>query len=81
MLHVGSAVGLLIYFWRTWIDLIKAFFVSLARMIRLRRWSVQTPDEHLAWLIVITSIPTGNRGVLLEQPERLGTAQRLIAEC
>ena len=26
MLHVGSAVGLLIYFWRDWIEIIRAFF-------------------------------------------------------
>ncbi len=45
MLHVGSAIGLLIYFWRTWVELIVAFFVSLARMIRLRRWSVETPPS------------------------------------
>ncbi len=28
MLHVGSAVGLLIYFWRDWVEIIKAFFVD-----------------------------------------------------
>ena len=28
MLHVGSAVGLLIYFWREWIAIIRAFFVT-----------------------------------------------------
>src|SRR6516225_12001042 len=37
MLHVGSAVGLLIYFWRDWVELIRGFFVSLARMLKLRR--------------------------------------------
>jgi undecaprenyl-diphosphatase len=79
MLHVGSAVGLLIYFWRTWVALIKAFFVSLGRMIRLRRWSVETPDEHLAWLIVIASIPTGILGILLEHTARTATAKPLIA--
>ncbi|HEY2636711.1 MAG TPA: undecaprenyl-diphosphate phosphatase, partial [Solirubrobacteraceae bacterium] len=26
MLHVGSAIGLLIYFWRQWIAIIAAFF-------------------------------------------------------
>src|SRR5689334_21934054 len=28
MLHVGSAVGLLIYFWRDWLDIIGAFFTT-----------------------------------------------------
>jgi undecaprenyl-diphosphatase len=79
MLHVGSAVGLLIYFWRTWIELIKAWFVSAGRMIKLRRWSVETPAEHLAWLIVIASIPTGILGILLEHTARVATAKPLIA--
>ena len=52
MLHVGSAIGLLIYFWRDWIEIIRAFFVSLGRIISLRRWAVETPTERLAWLIV-----------------------------
>jgi undecaprenyl-diphosphatase len=79
MLHVGSAVGLLIYFWRTWINLVKAFFVSLARMIRLRRWSVETADERLAWLIVVASIPVGIIGVAVEHPARVATARPEIA--
>jgi undecaprenyl-diphosphatase len=79
MLHVGSAVGLLIYFWRTWIALIKAFFVSLWRMLRLRRWSVETPDERLAWLIIVASIPVGILGLLLEHPARVGTATPEVA--
>jgi undecaprenyl-diphosphatase len=79
MLHVGSAVGLLIYFWRTWIELIAAFFVSLARMVRLRRWSVESQAERMAWLIVVSSIPTGILGVALEHAARTATAKPLIA--
>src|ERR1700759_3393553 len=79
MLHVGSAIGLLIYFWRTWIELIVAFFVSLARMIRLRRWSVETSSERLIWLIIVASIPVGILGLLLEHPVRVATATPEIA--
>ena len=79
MLHVGSAIGLLIYFWRTWIALISAFFVSLARMLRLRRWALQTREERLIWLIVISSIPTGILGIVLEHAARTATAKPLIA--
>lgn len=79
MLHVGSAVGLLIYFWRTWVELIRAFFVSSGRMIRLRRWSVETPAERLAWLIITASIPTGILGIALEHTARTATAKPLIA--
>ena len=42
MLHVGSAVGLLIYFWRDWVAIVKAFF----RTISKRR--AETPNERLA---------------------------------
>ena len=79
MLHVGSAIGLLIYFWRTWIELIVAFFQSLARMFRLRRWSLETSTERLAWLIIVASIPVGIIGLLLEHPARVATATPEIA--
>ena len=79
MLHVGSAIGLLIYFWRTWIELIKAFFVSLGRMIRLRKWSVETSSERLAWLIIVATIPVGILGLLLEHPARTATAKPEVA--
>src|ERR1700733_14907423 len=46
MLHVGSAVGLLIYFWKTWMEVIAAFFVT----VRKRR--IETSTERLAWLII-----------------------------
>jgi undecaprenyl-diphosphatase len=73
MLHVGSAIGLLIYFWREWIELIKAFFRTLAK----RR--VETPTERLAWLIIVASIPTGILGVALEHQARTATAKPEIA--
>lgn len=78
-LHVGSALGLLIYFWRTWIDLIRAFFVSLWRSLRSRQWSVETSDERLAWLIVTATIPVGILGLLLEHAVRVALAKPLAA--
>jgi undecaprenyl-diphosphatase len=73
MLHVGSAVGLLIYFWRDWIRIIRAFFTSLAK----RR--AETPSERLAWLIIIATIPVGILGLLLEHPLRDLFAKPLAA--
>src|SRR5271157_434838 len=43
MLHLGSALGLLAYFWRTWVEIIGAFFATL------RKRRVETPAERLAW--------------------------------
>jgi undecaprenyl-diphosphatase len=73
MLHVGSAIGLLIYFWRTWIDIILAFFRTLIK----RR--VETSTERLAWLIIIATIPVGILGLVLEHPIRVALAKPLYA--
>ena len=73
MLHVGSAIGLLLYFWRDWVEIIGAFFRSLVR----RR--VETPTERLAWLIVVASIPAGVIGVALEHPLRVALAKPAAA--
>ncbi len=73
MLHVGSAVGLLIYFWREWIALIKAFFATIAK----RR--VETTTERLAWLILVATVPVGILGLLLEHAVRTALAKPLSA--
>jgi undecaprenyl-diphosphatase len=69
MLHVGSAVGLLIYFGRDWVAIIRAWLRTLVT----RR--IETPDERLAWLIIIASIPTGVIGLVLEHPLRVALAK------
>ena len=73
MLHVGSAIGLLIYFWRDWVEIIAAGFRTLAK----RR--IETSTERLAWLILLASIPTGVLGVALEHVARVATAKPEIA--
>lgn len=73
MLHVGSAVGLIIYFWRDWLAIIKAFFATLGK----RR--ADTPTERLAWLIITATIPVGILGLLLEKVVREALAKPLAA--
>lgn len=63
-LHVATAVALLVYFWRDWVRIIGGFLTS----VRYRR--VQTPDERLAWLLVLATIPVGLAGLLLEHTFR-----------
>jgi len=75
MLHVGSAVGLLIYFWRDWVAIVKAFFATV------RKRSIDTPTERLAWLIIVATIPVGILGVLLEHTVRVALAKPLAASC
>src|ERR1700692_4065480 len=62
MLHVGSALGLLAYYWREWVQIVRAFFRTLAR----RR--IETSTERLAWLIIVASIPAGGLRAGLRSP-------------
>jgi undecaprenyl-diphosphatase len=73
MLHVGSAIGLLIYYRRDWVEIIGAFFSSLGK----RR--AETANERLAWLIIVASIPAGVFGLALEKQLRTLTAKPEVA--
>jgi undecaprenyl-diphosphatase len=73
MLHVGSALGLLAYFWRDWVEIVRAFLHTLAT----RR--IETSTERLAWLIVVASIPAGILGLALEHQLRTLTAKPEVA--
>ena len=73
LLHVGSALGLLWFFRRDWVEIIRAFFRTLAR----RR--IETPTERLAWLIIVASIPAGILGLAFEHTFRTLTAKPLAA--
>jgi undecaprenyl-diphosphatase len=63
-LHVATAIALLIFFRREWIRIISGFFSSL----RDRR--IETPDQRLAWLLILATIPVGVVGLLLEHTFR-----------
>ncbi|MDH6128026.1 undecaprenyl-diphosphate phosphatase [Kitasatospora sp. GP82] len=59
-LHLATALALVVFFRRDWIRIIRGLFSS----IRQRR--VQTPDQKLAWLLVIATIPVGVAGLALD---------------
>ncbi|HXA60713.1 MAG TPA: undecaprenyl-diphosphate phosphatase [Streptosporangiaceae bacterium] len=63
-LHVATAIALLIFFRREWVRIISGFFSSL----RDRR--IQTPDQRLAWLLILATVPVGVVGLLLEHTFR-----------
>ena len=73
-LHVATAIALLIYFWRDWVRITKGFFSSLGQIIRpavgSSRWDLQ-PDEQLAWLIILATIPVGLAGLAFEHAFRV----------
>jgi undecaprenyl-diphosphatase len=74
-LHLGTSAALLAYFWRDWVNLIRAVLSGLndAKARASHEWT-------LAWLIVIGCIPAGIVGVLFEDfvETRLRTAYLLI---
>ncbi len=59
-LHVATALALLVHYRHTWVRIIAGFF----RTLRTRR--IETPDERLAWLLVVATIPVGLTGLALE---------------
>jgi len=61
VLHLGTAVALLTFFWRDWLRIITAVLRSIGR-----RQLSRDSDEHAGWLILIGSIPTGILGVLFQ---------------
>ena len=73
MLHVGSALGLLFYYRRDWVQIVRAFFHTLST----RR--AQTSTERLAWLIIMASIPAGVFGLAFERELRRLTAKPEVA--
>ncbi len=64
-LHVATAIALLWFYRRDWIDIIGAFF----RTLKTRK--VETSTERLAWLIVVATVPVGITGLVLEHTFRV----------
>jgi len=73
-LHVATALAMIIYFWRDWVRIIRAFFASLGHFASpapgTRRFQPQGVDQTLAWMIIVGTIPVGLAGVALEHTFR-----------
>jgi undecaprenyl-diphosphatase len=72
-LHVATAIGMMVYFWRDWVRLIKGFFSSI------RHGRIETVDEKLAWMIVVATIPVGIVGLGFEHPFRVLFGKPVLA--
>jgi undecaprenyl-diphosphatase len=73
MLHAGTLVALIIYFWRDIVRLLGAFFASLRD-----RSLAGDHDRRLAWLLLISVIPAAILGTLLESFFDTAFRQNLI---
>lgn len=60
VVHWGTLVAVLAYFWRDWLELIRAWFRGLVR------WDWRDPLARLVWLLILGSIPAAVLGFLFE---------------
>ncbi|MDQ6826301.1 MAG: undecaprenyl-diphosphate phosphatase [Candidatus Eremiobacteraeota bacterium] len=63
VLHLGTAIALIIFYWTQWRAIVAAFVASLIR----GRLSDQR-DERIAWLLIAGTIPVGILGVFFQRP-------------
>jgi undecaprenyl-diphosphatase len=73
VLHVATALALLLFFWREWVAIIRGLFRSIIRR------KIETVHERMAWLLVIATIPAGLTGLLFEHSLRTLFAKPLAA--
>jgi undecaprenyl-diphosphatase len=64
-LHLGTAIALLAFYRNDWLRIVRALVASVAR----GSFS-DNPDERVAWLLVVGTIPVAILGVFLEKPVR-----------
>ena len=62
VLHLGTAIALLTFFWRDWLALIRAFFKTLFA----RRLDAD-PQGKTIWLVIVATIPVGLLGLIFEK--------------
>jgi len=65
VLHLGTAIALLVFYRDTWVRIVRAFVASIVRG-RLGG----DRDEKFAWLLVVGTIPVGILGVLFQSSVR-----------
>ncbi|MCK9151140.1 undecaprenyl-diphosphate phosphatase [Methanobacterium alcaliphilum] len=68
LLHVGTLVAVVAYFWKDILSMLKSFFSSLIDVPRAQfRQGIQDdPYKKMAWFILLGTIPAGLAGVLLK---------------
>jgi undecaprenyl-diphosphatase len=64
-MHVATAIGIMAYFWRDWVRIIKGFFTSI------RDRQIQTTDQKLAWILILATIPVGLVGLVFDHAFRV----------
>lgn len=76
VVHWGTAVAVIIYFWRDWVTLVSAVWKST-----ILRSPDQKPEARLAWLILLGTVPAALIGYLLEDFFEEMFARPVAAAC
>ena len=71
VMHLGTAVALLLYFWRDWFDFLMA--------VVFRRGARAAQEGRLFWRVVVATIPAVILGAGLEHVLRKGFGAPMIA--
>jgi undecaprenyl-diphosphatase len=62
--HVATAGALVVFFRRDWTRIVRGLVTSV------RNRAIGTPDERLAWLLVVATVPVGLAGLVLDHAVR-----------
>ncbi|MGI8847977.1 MAG: undecaprenyl-diphosphate phosphatase [Candidatus Dormibacteria bacterium] len=74
LLHLGTAAALVILYWTEWVRITRGFVRGALS------GDISGPDERLAMLLVVATVPTGIIGFLLAKPlQALFAAPRTVA--
>ncbi len=68
LLHLGTLIAVLYYFWNDVVNMIQAFISSLFDLPsgKFREKLREDPYKRLSWLIIVGTIPAGLMGVLFK---------------
>lgn len=72
-LHVATAIGIGIYFWRDWVRIITGFFTSI------RDRDIRTADQKLAWMLIVATFPVGLAGLIFDHEFKRLFAKPVLA--
>jgi undecaprenyl-diphosphatase len=69
LLHLGTLVAVVAFFWRDLIDIISSFISSILDIFkgRFKKGLDEEPFKKLSWLLVIGTIPAGIVGFLFQK--------------
>jgi len=75
MMHVATAIALIIFYHEQWTRIAKGF----VRTLRAKRVEADDSDAKLAWLLIVATIPAGLIGLIFEHKLRAEFATAFFA--